>query len=424
MDDFPAPPPAGAPSLPARRHDEPPRRATLRLLGALGAAGLGGAGCGGGTDLAGVGSGGTGQVAGSFASGTISGFGSVIVNGVRWDDSAARVTDDAGRPRALSQLAIGMVVEIEGRADDGATQGVADRIRVVAELKGPIESIDAAARRFVVLGVTVAIGQATAFEDGLGFASLAVGDALEIHGFADRGAGVLRATLVERRDASDPAPAYRLRGTLAAFDAASVGFRIGALTIDARGATVEPAGTALRNGQLVRLEGARAPDAAGWRVDRVIVLSTPALGTVANARIDGEVAAFESIARFEVAGVPVDASGAVLAGGVAASVRNGARVRVTGPVVAGRLVARTLQIRDDGASTEDDEAEFTGTIVRFVGVADFTVRDAAGRSFIVDASSATFAGGGTASDLRAGVVVEVRGLRRTLVVATRIKFER
>ncbi|MBL8459664.1 MAG: hypothetical protein JNM92_09915, partial [Zoogloea sp.] len=49
--------------------------------------------CGGGgsTDLAGVGSGGSG-----VASGSVSGFGSVIVDGVEYDDSAAtRQAEDA-----------------------------------------------------------------------------------------------------------------------------------------------------------------------------------------------------------------------------------------------------------------------------------------------------------------------------------------
>ena len=46
-------------------------------------------GCGGGVE-----SGGTGATPASFASGPITGFGSVIVNGVRFDDSKAVVTDD------------------------------------------------------------------------------------------------------------------------------------------------------------------------------------------------------------------------------------------------------------------------------------------------------------------------------------------
>ena len=49
-------------------------------------------GCGGGDGLAGVGTGGTG----SFSSGPIRGFGSIVVNGVRYDEASAQVVGDAG----------------------------------------------------------------------------------------------------------------------------------------------------------------------------------------------------------------------------------------------------------------------------------------------------------------------------------------
>ncbi|MFN9771514.1 MAG: DUF5666 domain-containing protein, partial [Burkholderiales bacterium] len=184
----PAPAPASAP--PSRR----------RALVALGGLGLAAAGCGGGSggELAGVGSGGTGQMAGSYATGTISGFGSVIVNGVRYDDSAARVTDDAGRARPLGQLAIGMVVEVEGRGDEATGLGTAERIRMVSEARGAIESIDAAARRFTVLGTTVQTGAATVFPEAGGRAALAPGDRVEVDGVAVRGTGTVRAACIGR----------------------------------------------------------------------------------------------------------------------------------------------------------------------------------------------------------------------------------
>ena len=70
-------------------------------------------GCGsGGGDHAGVDSGGTG----SFATGTIAGFGSIVVNDIRWDDRRATVRDAYGNERAARDLRLGMVVEIEGSA--------------------------------------------------------------------------------------------------------------------------------------------------------------------------------------------------------------------------------------------------------------------------------------------------------------------
>jgi hypothetical protein len=62
------------------------------------------AACGGG-----VGTGGTG----TYTYGPITGFGSIIVGGVRFDDSLARVEDDDGTTRSRSELKLGMTVGID-----------------------------------------------------------------------------------------------------------------------------------------------------------------------------------------------------------------------------------------------------------------------------------------------------------------------
>ena len=89
----------------------------LTMLGsALLMAGCGGGG-GGGTTTAG------GGVAGSSATGAITGFGSIIVGGVRFDDSTASVQDDDDVPRTSSELKMGMVVKNKGgkKYKDGAS---------------------------------------------------------------------------------------------------------------------------------------------------------------------------------------------------------------------------------------------------------------------------------------------------------------
>ena len=61
------------------------------------------ASCGGG-----VGTGGTGGDASAYAAGPITGFGSVFVGGVRFDDSAAAVEDADGSSRTRDDLRLGM----------------------------------------------------------------------------------------------------------------------------------------------------------------------------------------------------------------------------------------------------------------------------------------------------------------------------
>lgn len=92
--------------------------------------------CGGsgGGDMAGVGTGGTGTVSSVVSMGPISGFGSVIVAGVRYDDSHAVVTDEEGNVRGRDALKLGMVTTIRGSADFVAGSGVAESIRYGSEL--------------------------------------------------------------------------------------------------------------------------------------------------------------------------------------------------------------------------------------------------------------------------------------------------
>ena len=135
----------------------------------------------------------------------------------------------------------------------------------------------------------------------------------------------------------------------------------------------------------------------------------------------------QSAARFTLAGLQVDAGGAVFTGGTAASLRDGVRLRVVGAVSGRTVRARSVEIREGGGSSAEDgaedEAEVKGTIVRFGRISDFTVRDPAGRLFLVDGSVADDRDG-TAKDLKVGTVVEVRGRRGTVLLASRIEIER
>ena len=59
----------------------------------------------------------TGSAKAVFVSGAISGFGSVIVNGVRYSTTGATVTID-DRPGTESELRAGQVVRVEGTGGD------------------------------------------------------------------------------------------------------------------------------------------------------------------------------------------------------------------------------------------------------------------------------------------------------------------
>ncbi|MFZ4761036.1 MAG: DUF5666 domain-containing protein, partial [Burkholderiaceae bacterium] len=135
-----------------------------------------------------------------IATGTITGFGSVIVDGVKYDDSAAtvKVEDDASSPRSvtLSELKLGMQVEV--KADDS---GKAGTVTISSEVYGRITALRADG--FVVAGQTVKVSTDTAtptvFEGVSGLSGLALNDFVEVHGKRDAD-GAIVASRIERKD--------------------------------------------------------------------------------------------------------------------------------------------------------------------------------------------------------------------------------
>src|SRR5436190_3353739 len=289
-----------------RRRAAAPTRMLLQLAAA--AALL--AGCGGGdTGTSSVPDASSGANTSSFAAGAISGFGSVIVNGVRFDDSAARIVDDDGRAADSSALKLGMRVEIDGGAvsDDGTgPRAAAKEIRFGSELVGPVASVDAAAKSLVILGQTVLVVDTTVIDDRLvgGFAAITVGSLVEVHGTRDAATGAITATRIEPTAA---AAGIKLRGVVAHLDSTAKAFTIGAAMVSYAGVSAVPAN--LANGLIVRVRVQPAP-VAGAMVAPRIDLATPRVNDANEAEIEGSITAFTSSASFSVNGIAVDASNA------------------------------------------------------------------------------------------------------------------
>ena len=132
------------------------RRSLLVLTGATLAA------CGGGDVLISAGPPGTGGT-GVFAQGAISGFGSVIVNGIKFDDTQAGIELD-GLSVASTVLRLGMMAVVQGQRGADLMLGTASTIEVWSAAQGPVSQISA--NTFKLAGMTVQTDSNTVF-DGL-----------------------------------------------------------------------------------------------------------------------------------------------------------------------------------------------------------------------------------------------------------------
>ncbi|TAM09186.1 MAG: hypothetical protein EPN72_03075 [Nevskiaceae bacterium] len=202
-----------------------------------------------------VGAGTTAGIDGSavVSRGTITGFGSVIVNGVHYDTSKATIKFD-DNPGVESDLRIGQVVTIQGTiSDDNPTRGTADQIVSKSAVEGPISAIDTAAGTATVLGQVVHVGADTSFGAGLTLASLAVNDVIEVSGFA-RADGSIDATRIER-SSSTTTGEFEVKGIVQNLDTVAQTFAIGALSINYSTAAIDPELGNLQNGLSVEVKG-------------------------------------------------------------------------------------------------------------------------------------------------------------------------
>ena len=373
------------------------------------------AGCGGGVD-----SGGTGVQPSSFASGPITGFGSVIVNAVRYDDRTATVRDGSGAPKSREDLRLGMTIEVRGSAiavdGSGIASSTATSIVFSSAIVGPVTANDVAGRTLAVLGQTVEITVRTVFDESLvgGQAAIAVGTIVEVYARLDAATGRYRATRVEAKPAGT---AFALRGIVSGLDPVARTFSLGSLRISYFGVASVPA--TLANGRFVRATLAAVPGAGGVWPATALSDGAPPVEDHDEARLEGRVSAFASTTSFSVDGTPVDARNARIDG---VGLALGARVEVEGTIRGGVLVATRVEVEDDEDDHGDEEFEVHGPIAAL---------DTAAMTFVVRGVTVGYAGNvdfrdGTAADLAVGRRVEVRGRLSddgTRLAAERIEFE-
>ncbi len=365
------------------------------------------AGCGGG-----VGVGGTG----AYASGPIGGFGSVVVNGIHFDDSSAGIFAEDGTSLPRASLGLGMFAEVDSGAIGGtadAPTAVASRIRISSQLIGSVTAL--LTDGFAMVGQSVRVTAATVFGDDIaaGLPALALNDALEVYGFFDAADGRMIATRVEKRSS---APAlFKVRGVVANLSASS--FTIGAGSFSYAGA---PAG--LADGAYLAVQVQPVQVNGAWVVTGIGAGQTR-VPDIDRAELYGSVTALTSATSFSVNGQPVDAAGARFDGD-AATLALGVRVEVRGAVAAGVLHASRVKIEDDssgGSGTSNGAYELKGAV---------SALDTAAKTFVVQGFTIRYDAAsferGVEADLGNGDLVEVRANPTTsanTLSATRVKFD-
>ncbi len=137
------------------------------------------------TDSEGVaGIGGSGYV----SSGSVSGFGSVFVNGVEFETDSSTFDVD-GVSGTQDDLAIGMIVQVSGTINADGITGDATSISYDDQLQGPVTGLtapdaDGLTRSFMVLGINVIIDSGSTSFDVSGDVTLPVNTTFDFDSIA------------------------------------------------------------------------------------------------------------------------------------------------------------------------------------------------------------------------------------------------
>jgi len=292
----------------------------------------------------------------------------VIVNGVRFDDSAATITMN-GAAATRDRLRVGMVVQVRGRIHGDGT-GVAESIQYDRCVQGPITAMNRVQNTVTVLGQTVEVDDDTVF-DGVTLRDMnafAIGDQVEISCYPDQARNRLRATRMERQGTfQNGASDVVVKGTVSNLTAGTC--TVDGLTVNfaAMAPADRPAG--LANGMAVEARGRQFANGvltADLLRDRDRDRISRPDGD--GLEVEGYVADFVSIANFKIDGQAVNAANAVIRNGTAADVANGAKVEAEGTMSNGVLVASVVvlklqtQVRVEAGMQAKSGTQGTGTI--------------------------------------------------------------
>lgn len=294
-------------------------------------------GGGGGDNVAGIG--GTGIT----ASGTITGFGSIFVNGIRFDVETASVSGDDD-VLTKDNLQLGMVVKVKGELDSTGLNGIASSVEYDDVVQGPISNpvdLDNVAVKLEVLGITVIADKIATSYVGINFSSLVTssGEYIEVSGFFDN-AGELQATRIELKS---PSLAIEVKGT-AAYPVA------GNMTLDIENSALAPVTVDLSNVVIpAGLDGAYV-EVVGTLIDPTTIEANEIEFEDTLFADDEELVSLEGIITqyanndsFFVAGQEVNAAGAVF-DPANATLAAGMEVEVEGPRSGGVIYAQEVEV--------------------------------------------------------------------------------
>ena len=318
--------------------------ALVALIGGIAA-------CSGGNDSSSGGVGGSGY----YAQGTITGFGSIFVNGVKYETDTATI--EINEQSAIEgDLKLGMIVTVGADLNKDGLSGTADSVVVDYILRGPVAvatapDSDNIVRQVEIFGFTVSLNRNDTVFEGTSFDTVAPGDMVEVSGFLTAASGI-QATRLQRTGAVNPGVSeVELSGTVSNYTT-DVSFTLGPITVMLDENT-EISGAPLADGQSVEVEGVVLAGLITVRATEVEPEDDSLPDDAEDVEIEGIVTEFSSIASFKVSSITVNAANAEFEPATLVNTLNiDNRVEVEGNIQNDVLIAEKVKGRSGSVRLE------------------------------------------------------------------------
>jgi hypothetical protein len=320
-----------------------------------------------------------------ISSGRITGFGSIYVNGVRYNVDQATFYREGELVSGQAAFSVGEFVTVTGvPAEDGSTS-TATQVSFESLLVGDVTALSSDNVSITVMGQTVTTDDLTVLHGFTQLSELLVGNGVEVSGVRDAAGVITASSLTLRRDHyPNDGSLSKLAGNVSGLATAQTTFRLGDVLVDYATAQLEgfAAGTSLSNGMFVEVESRAALQGQRVVASKVRV-KQPRADYPANTHLEmeGVVTALASTSRFTLNGQVVATTATTRFDGLSASgIGLNAALEVEGTLDASgvlqatRVALRHAQnmagVRWQGAITSIDATQKTFSLLGSTFVVD------------------------------------------------------
>jgi hypothetical protein len=320
------------------------------------------AGCGGGggsTETAGIGGTGIGVGGTGVVVGKITGFGSVHVNGGKFEIDTSQFDVDGDTGADQGDLALGMVIALEVEVENGVYTGKALKVFYDDEVEGPAIMLpddpkNPTIKIGTVFGQTITFDEGSTIFAGTSFDSigeegvLLVPDVIEVSGFRISETEITATYVSFKKDLDPGLTDVELRGDIDQYVMGGTTFEIDGTVInfDPTGVNteIEVQGGVISNGIYVEVKGVIQ---AGPEVDAdKIEEEDEDFGEdVDDVSLQGVISNYVSDADFEIDGRSIDASTAKFSPN-GLDLDDGLNIEVEGEIIGGKLIADEVELRE------------------------------------------------------------------------------